>query len=55
MEEERKIGDLVGRLGKMDLEGVSQDELAGLETRAITLRRELYDVVHSRSLYTPQR
>lgn len=40
MEEERKIRDLVGRLGKMDLEGVSRDELAELETRAITLRRE---------------
>lgn len=39
----------------LDLEGLSRDELMGLETRVVTLCRELYDVVHSRSLYAPQR
>lgn len=55
VEEERKIGDLVGKLSRMDLEGLSRDELMGLEIRVVSLRRELYDVVHSRPLYAPQR
>lgn len=55
VEEERKIGDLVGKLSRMDLEGLSRDELMRLETRVVSLRRELYDVVHSRPLYAPQR
>lgn len=55
VEEERKIGDLVGKLSRMDLEGLSRDELMRLETRVVSLRRQLYDVVHSRPLYAPQR
>lgn len=43
------------KLARMDLQELSRDQLAALETRATTLRRDLYDVANSRPLYAPQR
>lgn len=55
MEEGRKIGQLIEKLGALELGDVSRNQLGDLETRATSLQRELYDVVHLRPLYAVQR
>lgn len=55
MQEGRKVEDLLQRLEGMNLQEIGRDQLHDLEVKAVSLRRDLYDVVNLRAPYATQR